>query len=353
MNLFISPDLYTNSSGNTVSINEYKALKSLGEFVTKIGYDDMNPINFALSDTTPFLHDYLALEKLSNIDLSKISIAQLYAGPFGQTIRYLKAKGIKTVNTYAAHDRKESIKEFELLGYDYPYIHIKDDKLWRIYFAGAKEADALITPSNLSKNFLLNEGCTQKIEIIPHGTNIPDKIEPIPNKFNVGYIGGLGPDKGIVYIIKSWSTINYSDGTLILAGRGTEQLSPFINKYATGGKYHLMGYVNTISDFYNNIAIYVQPSISESWGIEVGEAMAHGRPVIVSNGTGAADMVTNGKDGFIVNKRDVKDITNKIQYFKDNPREIEKMGKNARDKSLNYDWTIIRQKYIDLWKSII
>lgn len=354
MKLYITTDyIGSQSGGGIVTSNELEALKFTCknyEYVSQLDAKSVSPTKFGLPDT-PFLSDYLAIDKISHYN-TKIDLAHFYSGTFTQTIRLLHNKDTRVTYTCAAHDRKISINEFERLGYNYPYSHIKDDKLWSIYFGGVKEADVIIAPSKISAEFLKNEGC-KKVEIIPHGIYIPDKVEPIPNQFNTGYLGALGPDKGIVYIIKSWSSINYSDSTLILAGRGTEQLGPFINKYATGGKYHLMGYVNNISDFYNNIAIYIQPSVTEGWGIEVGEAMAHGRPVVVSNGAGAADMVTDGIDGFIVNKRDVKDIANKIQYFKDNPREIERMGKNAREKSFKYDWSIIRQKYIDLWESII
>lgn len=356
MKLYITTDnIGIQSGGGVVTRNELEALRSTCksyEEIVKFDYQDINPTKYGLPDN-PFLYDYLALERLSHLDIAHITLAHFYAGPFTQTIRLLKNKGIKTSLTCAAHNREDSIEEFERLGHIYPYNHVKDNKLWDMYSGGTKEADILIVPSTLSKNFLTQEGCGQRIEIIPHGCYIPDKIEPFPDQFDVGYLGSTGPDKGIVYIIKSWSSINYSDSTLILAGRGTEQLGQLINKYATGGKYHLMGYVNNTSDFYNNISIYIQPSVTEGWGIEVGEAMAHGRPVIVSSGAGAADMVTDNTEGFIVNKRDVKDIANKIQYFKDNPKEIERMGKNARKKSLNYDWSMIRQKYTDLWKSIM
>lgn len=87
--------------------------------------------------------------------------------------------------------------------------------------------------------------------------------------------------------------------------------------------------------------------------MEVVEAASHGRPVIVSDGAGAKDYVKDGDNGFIVPKRDPKAIADKIQYFKDNPKEIIRIGKNAREKSLNYDWKIIREKYTNLWKSLL
>jgi glycosyltransferase involved in cell wall biosynthesis len=353
-NLYISNDLDANSSGGNVTKQELSALESLGDDVIKIGHDDMNPSKFGLPDTS-FLQDYLTLEYLSKIDLSKIHLAHMYSTPYPQTIRYLKAKNIKTTITCAAHDRKESIKEFHNLGLVYPFEHIKNDILWKIFSSDIKEADIVITPSKASAEFLLKEGA-KRVEIISHGINIPDEkdIKPFPNEFRVGYIGSWGPDKGVIYLLQSWSSLKYNDSILILAGNQSQYIEqePF-KKYAIEGKYHLTGFIPNIADFYNYIDIYIQPSVVEGFGLETLEAMSYGRPVIVSDGAGSADVVTDGVDGFIVPKSNQEAITKEIQYFKDNPKEIEMMGINARKKSIRYDWKIIKEKYISVWKNLL
>lgn len=351
MKLYITTDtIDAQSGGGVVTKNEYDALKSLDKNLVGISNNDINPVNVGLPDT-PFLQDYLAMERIAHVDMTKIDIAHLYAGPFTNTIRLLKAKGIKTTLTCAAHDRKESIKEFENLGYDYPFNHVKDDKLWTIYNGGVREADIVIAPSKVSAEFLKKEGC-KKVEIIPHGCLIPTEVVPIPDTFNVGYLGQSGIDKGLKYLIQSWDTLNYKDSTLIFAGRNTEQLGSFINKYATNGKFHLGGWVANAGQLYNACSVYVQPSVTEGFGIEILEAMSYGRPVIVSDGAGVADAITDGTDGFIVHKRDPKAIADKIDWFKNHPKEIIEMGNNARRTADKYEWSNIRKMYINLWKSL-
>lgn len=366
-NLFVSNDLNTGSSGNIVCQQELVALKELGEEVIEIGHNDINPLLYNLPDS-PFFQDYLAINKISDIFKKsnyqlKINIAHFYGAPFKSTINYLKAKGIITTNTVAAHDRQESIKEFGNLGIPYPFSHISNDLLWNMYF-GTGDADVIIVPSNLSKSILEKEGCKQNIRVIPHGIDIPypKDIKQIgelkgmlKSEFTVGYIGQYGPDKGVRYLIEAWSQLDYRDDSQLLLGgsQANRNLEPFIKKYSTGGKFNILGWIENIHTFYNLCSIYVQPSITEGWGMEVVEAASHGRPVIVSDGAGAKDYVKDGDNGFIVPKRDPKAIADKIQYFKDNPKEIIRIGKNAREKSLNYDWKIIREKYTNLWKSLL
>lgn len=352
--LYISHDLGTNSSGNIVSSQELLALESLGDNVIKLGYQDISPVMFNLPDN-PFFIDYLAMDKIASLNLEDVDFCHLYGGPYTNTIRYLKARGIKTFLTMDAHDREESIKEFENLGYIYPYNHVKDDKLWKIYNGEIREADIVITPSKIAAEFLKKEGVDKaKIKIIPHGISIPEnyRISSIPRPFNVGYLGAIGPDKGLKYLIQAWSYLNYQDGTLIIAGKGTEQLSSFIKKYATEGKYHLVGWIDNKEDFFKNISVYVQPSVTEAFGMEVLEAMSYGKTVIVSDGAGAVDVIEDGVNGFIVKKRDMSGIVDKLNHLKNIESNLTGIGTSARAISLKYDWKIIRHQYIDLWKNL-
>lgn len=54
----------------------------------------------------------------------------------------------------------------------------------------------------------------------------------------------------------------------------------------------------------------------ETWGLSVNEAMASGRPVLVSNKVGCAvDLVVEGKTGYIFNSGDQKDLIDKLKVF--------------------------------------
>jgi glycosyltransferase involved in cell wall biosynthesis/GT2 family glycosyltransferase len=172
----------------------------------------------------------------------------------------------------------------------------------------------------------------------------------------VSYISlhNCGPDKGLVYLIKAWELLNYRDGSkLVFAGPNSEYLNQFIIQHSKTGNYHIMGYVRDVADFYNSIGVYIQPSATEGFSIEVPESMSYERPVICSDGAGAADLITNGEDGFVVPKMNPEAIAEKIQYFKNNPSEIIRMGRNAREKSFQYTWKNTKYKYIELWRELL
>lgn len=370
--LFISTDLHTGTSGDIVASKELEAMQQLAttanccsketnEKVIILDYNDIHPVPRKLNDF-PFYIDALALDKVSHLEnISDIRLAHFYGGCYPQTIRYLKSKGIKTTITSMMHNRDISIKEHESLYGKFPFNHISDLELYKMYIGGIRKADIVITAGRAPELLLEKEGA-KKVVIIPHGCNIPDenKIKPITNtvpihdQFNVGYLGAYGPDKGVRYLIAAWSSLDYKDSELLLGGaNANNSLEPLIKRYGTGGKFSLLGYIQDVANFYNSISVYIQPSATEGFGIETVEAMSYGRPVICSLGAGSADCITDGETGFTFISRDYKTIAEKIQYFKEHRQELYIMSGRCKEAAKKYSWDKIKQRYIDLWRSLL
>ncbi|KKN87059.1 hypothetical protein LCGC14_0263290 [marine sediment metagenome] len=340
----------TETGGGIVTKNELEALKSVSEVGLVLERDSIIPSRFQQPDS-PFLFDYFALEQICTSTLH-FDIAHFYSGTFTLSVKHLKEKGTKVSYMVPAHDREDSIAEFLKLRGSYPYVHIRDDNLWRIFSEGYRLADVVIAPSTKSAELFKSEGCRNMI-VIPHGTNLPKDVKPLPDRFDVGYLGALGPDKGVIYLVQAWTMLNYSDSRLILAGSGTEALAPEIRNIAAEGLFVLLGRVASPSDLYNVCSVYCQPSVTEGFGIEVLEAMAHGRPVIVSEGAGASDLVDDGVTGFVVPIRSPEAIAERINQLKALPSyELAEMGQKAMRKARNFTWGRIRKRYARLFTSL-
>ena len=115
--------------------------------------------------------------------------------------------------------------------------------------------------------------------------------------------------------------------------------------------FHVLG-ETILADFYKQISVYIQPSVIEGFGITPLEAMAFYRPVIVAEGAGVSELITDGKDGFVVPSRDIKAIEDKLTFFKENPNEIDRMGRNARKTAEKYTWEIIKKQYREVCESL-
>lgn len=345
-NLYLTADqIGTPTGGGAVTYNELMALKELGETIV-LSAEQLNPMKYGLPDT-PFLSDFLARERIKNIIPG---VAHFYSGTFTQTIEWLKYTANSFITyTCPAHDRHESMEEFKRMGLPYNYPHIANDELWQMFTGGLKEADMVIAPSKLSADFLDKEGC-KRLTIIPHGCNIPERVPKLPDAFKIGYLGQLGPDKGIPYLLTAWTKLDYRDSVAIMAGSDINTTQYLIHRYADGGRFHCMGHVPDIADFFSDISVYVQPSMCESFGITALEAMAYGRPVICSDGAGASELITEGVDGFVVKKRDPGAIAERIDWCFRNRYKLSEMGEKARLKAEEYSWEKIKQRYVELWR---
>lgn len=339
MFLYITSDkIGLETGGGVVTKNEILALRSLGNVCI------INP----LPESDPFATEKHAFNELLQIDLNKIRLAHFYSATYPEIVKYLKSKNIKVTYTVAAHDNIESKKEFEILGIPYDFPHMVIPELFNKYTSSYLNSDIIICPSKHSEKVNQRIGC-KKTVVISHGCE-PMRSKPIPKRFNIGYLGQIGPDKGLKYLLEAWSLLNYKDCNLHLAGVQTPWLLPTIRSLKKGN-FNIMGYVKSVEDFYNSCSIYVQPSVTEGFGIEVLEAMACGRPVIVSDGAGASDVV--GDCGIVVPKRNVQALADAIHYFKNNQELITKKYQQCKLHAAKYDWTIIKQKYIQVWKELL
>ena len=114
---------------------------------------------------------------------------------------------------------------------------------------------------------------------------------------------------------------------------------------------NIQGWVKSTEDFYNSCSVYVQPSATEGFGIEVLEAMSSGRPVVVSDGAGASDCIEGC--GFVFEKKNAKQLAQMIDTLKNNQNLCEEFGKNAETKAKNYTWDKVKEQYIQLWRGMI
>jgi glycosyltransferase involved in cell wall biosynthesis len=82
-------------------------------------------------------------------------------------------------------------------------------------------------------------------------------------------------------------------------------------------------------DLFSQASVLVLPSIEDGFGQVIVQAMACGIPVIATTNTGGPDVITDGKDGFIVPIRDARAIGERLEYLYRNPEARAAMGRAA------------------------
>lgn len=362
MYLYVTSDrIGIQTGGGAVTLHESEALKSLGQTIVCSVPTREGESVFGPDDR---LHD----ELLHSDILPKIQLSHFYAGTWTRTIQLLQGRGCRVAYTAAAHDVSASRCEHEQLGIAFDHPHLTDPVLWERYVGGYLAADVLVCPSRHSLAVMRGFGYAGRAEVVPHGVGQPGTARPAPQVFTVGYLGAYGPDKGVRYLLEAWKRLDYRDALLVLAGRDSAShwVSHLISRFG-GGNIARLGWVPSVSDFYNSISIYVQPSVTEGFGIEVLEAMAHKRLVLCSRGAGAHDLLVDDHlrelsvsaekthYGISVPAGNVRDWTGAIAHARMlMPTKIhEHTVSAAHSRALDLTWDKVREMYVNVWKSML
>jgi glycosyltransferase involved in cell wall biosynthesis len=141
--------------------------------------------------------------------------------------------------------------------------------------------------------------------VITKGVGLINTPAKVPNTKSFQgkflYLGRLSPEKNLEILLQAFKGLE--GYTLTIAGNG-----PQIGQLKDLGleNVRFLGHIENsrISALFEEHDFLVLPSVREPWGLVVEEALAHGRPVLVSNRCGSADLVDheNGRlfDAFSV-----------------------------------------------------
>jgi len=164
------------------------------------------------------------------------------------------------------------------------------------------------------------------------------------NAIRVLYVGKLQPKKNPALLVDVFTRPEFSNMRLLLVGDG-EQKEMLVEKAKDFPNIHFLPFQNqsTMPAVYRMGDIYCLPSQGpgETWGLAVNEAMASGRPVVVSDKVGcAADLVRNDHNGYVFPSGNAASLQSALLQMNDR-RKLQQMGE--RSKEIIGDWTLEKQ----------
>lgn len=211
-----------------------------------------------------------------------------------------------------------------------------------------KECELIIAlSSSVAKKSLESHGIPScKIQVVPLGVD-SNHFKPqkrVDDKFRVLFVGNGTLIKGVPYLLDAWKRLSLKNAELIICGVQNRKI---LARYKKDVDFKAPGFVEAIN-YYKKASIFVLPSLSDAFSRAVLEAMACGLPVIISDGVGAMDIITNGEEGFVVPVKDVNALSERINYLYCNQEQIVDMGRNARKTAKKYTWERYGASIVDV-----
>lgn len=207
-----------------------------------------------------------------------------------------------------------------------------------------------------------------KFKVIPNGVDIdkfklPDSQITKQNNFIIFTAQALDRQhffKGIDVLIEAIKIINRQDVKLVIAGEGDlkEYYQNLVNKFSVQEKVVFLGKINhdQLPFYYQKANLVVVPSVkkTESFSITAAEAMASGKPVIVSDLPGLRVTPENNISGLLVKPGSAEDLAEKILFFINNPEKASAFGIAGRKRAEElYDWNKICEKIERCYQELI
>lgn len=116
---------------------------------------------------------------------------------------------------------------------------------------------------------------------------------------------------------------------------------------------HFVGWVENIADYYALGALHIMPSYYEGFGLVVLEAAINGVPTVAYDGSGMADIISNGIDGLLVERGNWRELAGQIIGCLDQPGKISAMQENLPDLLKKYNKETIAAQWRELIDTVV
>ena len=198
--------------------------------------------------------------------------------------------------------------------------------------------------------------------IIPMGVEIPSrttrKTAGTKKSRKIVFVGRLAEKKGVQYLLPAFQKIRtkHADTELVIGGDGPmlNELKALAKSLKINDAVSFPGYVSgkNKQDLIASSDVYVVPSIitrsgdAEGLPVSLLEGLSYGKVCVATNESGADDILTNGKNGYLIPQKDIQALTNTLELalsLDDKTRS--QMGVHAVETAQSFSWSNIATQY--------
>ncbi len=204
-------------------------------------------------------------------------------------------------------------------------------------------ADGIITNTETIKKTYQDNGITEEdfIRVIYNGLTLNDNTKPFnfqevfPGKKVILCLGRAVADKGYYYIIDALELLKDKLKDIIVYvigdGKEREELVRYAESRGVGDLIFFAGYISQPDGYLKGCDLFVHASLYEGMPNAPMEAMAYGKPTIMTRVNGADELSDGGKFARLIPPADSKAIAQAIEEYFSNTDAFHRTAAEARD----------------------
>jgi len=212
-------------------------------------------------------------------------------------------------------------------------------------------ADAVIVPSKFLKSCVLRlyDVSPNKVRVIYHGID-HSEIEAVKRQVlkrrsksehaKICFTGKLVKCKGLIYLVRAVKELEKRYKIIVkIIGEGPERES--LEQYVKLHSIHSVRFLGALPrvDMLRELAlcdIFCMPSLHESLGIAILEAMAMRKPIVASNVGGIPEVLDNA--GILIPPRNVEALYNALEMLITDEKLREELSIRAQERAQKFTW---------------
>lgn len=213
--------------------------------------------------------------------------------------------------------------------------------LYNNYCIGKADAVVTLTQGD-AKNW---KYVSRNVHVIPNIVHLNDtgRYSECTNKRAI-FVGRLVEQKGLPDLIKIWRIVNSQcpDWQLDVFGDGKMDSIPEIQLF-------IHPPTSNIMEEYFNSSMLLMTSVFEPFGLVLPEAMSCGLPVVAFDSPyGPAEIILDGKDGFVIRNRNVESFANQVCQLIESQQLRLQMGRVGIQSVQRYS----AERIMPLWEEL-
>lgn len=225
--------------------------------------------------------------------------------------------------------------------------------------------DALVAPTGEIAERLRGQGIVRSVSVwsrgVDHARFHPSRRDLVwrrslgiaDDELVVGFLGRLVLEKGLdifAQVSRELSRRGVAHKVLIIGdGPARAQLIEQVPSAVMAG----FQAGDDLGRAVASMDIFLNPSITETFGNVTLEAMAAGVAVVAADATGARTLVEDGQTGRLIAPRDVSAYADAIEAYANDRAALNAAGASGHEAAKAYDWDSINQKVVDAYRVAI
>jgi len=185
-------------------------------------------------------------------------------------------------------------------------------------------ADWIRTPSRRAAGSFVERGADpSRVKVIRPGVDLTH-FHPQPPRadgpFRVLAVTSVDLRKGAHHLLESFVAARLPNAELeIIGGTGSRWARDLVARSMRGRANITLRHADVmcvpVSETYGRASVLVHAALEDGFGLVVAQALASGRPVIVTDATGASELVEDGVNGFVVPAGSAAAIREKLELL--------------------------------------